>query len=128
MMNSPLHTIAASLMLLLMISAAKADIPPKKITLSDFPAAAVDEVVVPVPSEIFAVLDKLGNPNWKAQLREGDLKQLSQKLNIKYGVIRIFFTDSEVEGRARWITYFAYKKAEEILNAVENEIKSWNRN
>lgn len=64
----------------------------------------------------------------KAQLREGDLKQLSQKLNIKYGVIRIFFTDSEVEGRARWITYFAYKKAEEILNAVENEIKSWNRN
>ncbi len=50
---------------------ARADVPPKKITLSDFPAAAVDEVVVPVPSEIFAVLDKLGNPNWKAQLRDG---------------------------------------------------------
>lgn len=48
-----------------------ADTPPKKITLSDFPAAAVQEVVVPVPSEIFAVLDKLGNPNWKAQLRDG---------------------------------------------------------
>ena len=49
----------------------RADAPPKKITLSDFPAAAVQEVVVPVPSEIFAVLDKLGNPNWKAQLRNG---------------------------------------------------------
>ena len=48
-----------------------ADNPPKKIALSDFPAAAVEEVVVPVPSEIFAVLDKLGNPNWKAQLRNG---------------------------------------------------------
>jgi hypothetical protein len=49
----------------------RADTPPKKISLSDFPAAAVDEVVVPVPSEIFAVLDKLGNPNWKGQLRDG---------------------------------------------------------
>jgi hypothetical protein len=26
---------------------------------------------VTVPSEIFAVLDKLGNPNWKSQLRDG---------------------------------------------------------
>lgn len=49
----------------------RADAPPKKIALSDFPAAAVQDVVVPVPSEIFAVLDKLGNPNWKAQLRDG---------------------------------------------------------
>lgn len=50
---------------------AHADAPPKKIALSDFPAAAVDEVVVPVPSEIFTVLDKLGNPNWKGQQRNG---------------------------------------------------------
>ncbi len=52
----------------------RADNPPKKITLSDFPAAAVQEVVVPVPSEIFAVLDKMGNPNWKAELREGKVR------------------------------------------------------
>jgi len=52
----------------------KADNPPKKISLSDFPAAAVEEVVVPVPSEIFAVLDKLGNPNWKGQLRDGKVR------------------------------------------------------
>lgn len=44
---------------------------PTSINLSDFPAASVQDVVVPVPSEIFAVLDKLGNPNWKAQLRLG---------------------------------------------------------
>jgi|LauGreSBDMM110SN_4_FD.fasta_scaffold07502_2 hypothetical protein len=42
---------------------------PTSINLSDFPAASVQDVVVPVPSEIFGVLDKLGNPNWKAQLR-----------------------------------------------------------
>jgi hypothetical protein len=48
-----------------------ADNPPKKIDISEFPAKAVEEVVVPVPSEIFAVLDKLGNPNWKAELRDG---------------------------------------------------------
>jgi hypothetical protein len=53
------------------LSSLRADNPPRKIALSDFPAAAVEEVVVPVPSEIFAVLDKLGNPNWKSELREG---------------------------------------------------------
>jgi hypothetical protein len=42
--------------------------PVKKIDLGEFPAETVDNVVVPVPSEIFTVLDKLGNPNWRAQL------------------------------------------------------------
>ena len=68
MKNFPL---LLSLVCVTLLLPARADVPPKKITLSDFPAAAVDEVVVPVPSEIFAVLDKLGNPNWKAQLRDG---------------------------------------------------------
>jgi hypothetical protein len=35
-----------------------------------FPGYVVDEVVVPVPSEIFSVLDKLGEPNWKEELRK----------------------------------------------------------
>lgn len=47
----------------------RAQSPPASIDLSKFPAAAVDEVVVPVPSEIFSVLDKLGSPNWKAEMR-----------------------------------------------------------
>lgn len=42
--------------------------PPEKIDLNQFPADTVDNVVVPVPSEVFAVLDQLGNPNWRAEL------------------------------------------------------------
>ncbi len=42
--------------------------PAKKIDLGEFPAATIDNVVVPVPSEVFAVLDRLGTPNWRAQL------------------------------------------------------------
>jgi hypothetical protein len=53
----------------LALASSLAQPPPAAIDLSKFPAAAVDEVVVPVPSEIFNVLDKLGSPNWKAEMR-----------------------------------------------------------
>ncbi|MFZ4597194.1 MAG: hypothetical protein ACOYNN_00980 [Terrimicrobiaceae bacterium] len=43
---------------------------PASIDLSKFPAAEVKDVVVPVPSEVFLVLDKLGTPNWRAELRD----------------------------------------------------------
>ena len=71
-----LFSISTAIACLFLISSPimRADTPPKKISLSDFPAAAVEEVVVPVPSEIFAVLDKLGNPNWKGQLRDGKVR------------------------------------------------------
>jgi len=36
--------------------------------LSKFPGQVIDEVIVPVPSEIFTVLDKLGDPDWKAEV------------------------------------------------------------
>ena len=42
--------------------------PAERIDLSQFPAETVNEVVVPVPSEVFSVLEKLGNPNWRAEL------------------------------------------------------------
>ena len=42
--------------------------PDKTIDLGQFPAETVDNVVIPVPSEIFTVLDKLGNPNWRGEL------------------------------------------------------------
>jgi len=48
----------------------RAEDAPGQIDLSKFPAAAVDDVVVPVPSEVFNVLDKLGTPNWKDELRD----------------------------------------------------------
>jgi hypothetical protein len=39
---------------------------PQKLDVSKLPQQSkmVDEVVVPIPSEIFGVLDKLGKPNW----------------------------------------------------------------
>jgi hypothetical protein len=45
--------------------------PPAHIDISRLPhqATLVDDVVVPVPSEIFGVLDKLGSPNWHEVLR-----------------------------------------------------------
>ena len=47
--------------------------PPQKIDVSAFPPAGkiIDDVVVPVPSEVFAVLDKLGGkPHWEDVLRK----------------------------------------------------------
>jgi hypothetical protein len=45
--------------------------PKPKIDVAQLPAQAkmIDEVVVPVPSEIFGVLDKLGRPHWEDVLR-----------------------------------------------------------
>jgi hypothetical protein len=56
--------------------------PPPSIDLSKFPAAAVDEVVVPVPSEIFSVLDKLGSPNWKAEMRDNLGKNTGNRAQV----------------------------------------------
>lgn len=38
--------------------------PPQKIDLSQFPGEVVSKVVVPIPAEVFAVLDKVGEPDW----------------------------------------------------------------
>jgi hypothetical protein len=45
--------------------------PAQRIDVSQFPKEVklVEQVVVPVPSEVFAVLDKLGKPNWAEVLR-----------------------------------------------------------
>lgn len=37
---------------------------PEKIDLSNFPGEIVDQVVIPIPAEIFAVLDKLDEHDW----------------------------------------------------------------
>ena len=43
--------------------------PPKRLDLEKFPGALVDKVVIPVPAEIFMVLDKLGDPDWGSEVR-----------------------------------------------------------
>ena len=48
--------------------------PPKKIDVSHF-TSSVDEVVIPVPSEIFNALDKLGgSPNWSGVMPSAEPK------------------------------------------------------
>ncbi len=56
--------------------------PPQSINLADFPAESLDNVVVPVPSEVFAVLDKLGNPNWHRELLGGTVKASSNRTRV----------------------------------------------
>jgi hypothetical protein len=58
-----------------------------------FPGFVVDEVVVPVPSEIFAVLDKLGSPNWKDELRKVKLPETSDRIELS-----LVFGDVVAEG------------------------------
>ena len=60
------------------LAASSATEPPAHIDVSTFPPASklIDDVVVPVPSEIFAVLDKLGRPHWEDVLRSS--KSLSK--------------------------------------------------
>ena len=41
-----------------------AAVAPERIDLTNFPGELVDKVVVPIPAEIFAVLDKLDEPDW----------------------------------------------------------------
>ena len=66
--------------------------PAKTIAVNQFPKEAqlVERVLVPVPSEVFAVLDKLGKPNWPDVLRpqkglatpSGGKEQISLMLGV----------------------------------------------
>jgi hypothetical protein len=56
--------------------------PPNHIDLSKFPATQLDDIVVPLPSEVFNVLDKLGSPNWQEQLREPKVKNRGEREQI----------------------------------------------
>lgn len=42
---------------------------PERIDLTNFPGELVDKVVVPIPAEIFAVLDKLDEPDWNSGIQ-----------------------------------------------------------
>ena len=67
---------------LFVVATALGQAAPTQIDLSKFPAAAVDDVVVPVPSEIFIVLDKLGSPNWLAELPEDTGKSSGNRAQV----------------------------------------------
>lgn len=56
--------------------------PPAKIEVKALPATMVDDVVVPVPSEVFTVLDKLGEPDWHQLVRDNTLSRRTQRYEI----------------------------------------------
>ncbi|MFV0416202.1 MAG: hypothetical protein ACK5NG_07525 [Chthoniobacterales bacterium] len=56
--------------------------PPMHVDLSSFPATAVDDVVVPVPSEVFGILDKLGTPNWNAEISKSFGKNTGNRAQV----------------------------------------------
>ena len=82
--SSPLQAQGASL---LPSVASSGDAKSSQLVLSDFPGALVDKVVVPVPGEIFAVMDKLGAPNWSGELREisGNVPSDRIVLSLSFG-------------------------------------------
>jgi len=64
------------------VTCAMASEPPRHIDLGAMPATVVDEVIVPVPSEVFGVLDKLGNPNWHDVLRSTQSNAIGERPQV----------------------------------------------
>jgi hypothetical protein len=64
-------SILVAALAMLALGAARADEPKQHIDVGHLPqqATVVEDVIVPVPSEVFGVLDKLGTPNWHEVLR-----------------------------------------------------------
>lgn len=88
---SGLRSISASIAVALLLGSVQTPLlaSPAKINLDDFPGAVVDEVVVPVPSEVFGVLDKLGQPDWHRELRLSEVPRSSDrvKLALLFGTV-----------------------------------------
>jgi hypothetical protein len=59
-----------------------ADAPPRQIDLNRFPATKLDDVVVPLPSEVFNVLDKLGTPDWRGEMRSPNISGRGARAQI----------------------------------------------
>jgi flagellar biosynthesis regulator FlaF len=81
-MRIPFFAVTTAAVVFAGATALRAEPAPEQIDLSQFPAAAVQDVVVPVPSEIFNVLDKLGSPNWKGELRDSLGKQSGNRAQV----------------------------------------------
>ncbi len=53
-----------------------------ELDLTKFPGQIVDEVIVPVPSEIFTALDRLGNQDWKAQINHTPRPSFTDRTDV----------------------------------------------
>jgi len=72
----------ALLLLSSLATSAIASDPPRHIDLGAMPATVVDDVIVPVPSEVFGVLDKLGTPNWHEVLRPTQSNAIGERAQV----------------------------------------------
>jgi len=63
--------LGTTLLLLAAAEPAGGDQPPRHIDVGNgsLPATLIDDVVVPLPGEVFAALDKIGSPDWHDVLR-----------------------------------------------------------
>jgi len=52
------------------------------VDLSKFPGEVMEDVVIPVPSEIFSVLEKLGDPDWKREISVRVTPKFSDRIDI----------------------------------------------
>ena len=81
-MPNILNAVLAAGLLVAATTPLHAQKPPEVVDLSSFPAQSIDDVVVPVPSEVFIVLDKLGNPNWRSELRDSLGRQSGNRAQV----------------------------------------------
>lgn len=67
---------------------------PDSIDLSAFPGQIVKDVVIPIPAEVFAVLDKVGDPDW-----ESGIVHVESEVGIKdRGFLAMSFGSLVAEG------------------------------
>jgi hypothetical protein len=53
-----------------------------ELDLSQFPGQVVEEVIVPVPSEVFTALDRLGNQDWKAEVKHANRPAFTDRTDV----------------------------------------------
>ncbi len=121
--------------------------PPEQIDVTKLPSQAkvIDRVVVPVPNEIFAVLDKLGKPKWAGLIHRdvskakpaGEAPQIAMMLGviIAEGFIAVEAEDAEeVKELGRAILTFSnaigvrkavVRRANSVIEYADK--KRWNR-
>jgi hypothetical protein len=76
-----IHLFLCAVVVLPCLAIAKAA-PPRTIDVSNFPAKMVEDVVVPVPSEVFNVMSKLGGANWHGVMRTDDISPSGDRAQI----------------------------------------------
>ena len=121
--------------------------PPAQLNLEKLPSQAkvIDRVVVPVPNEVFAVLDKLGKPRWAGLIHRdaskakpiGEASQIAMMLGtiIAEGFIAVEAEDAEeVKDLGRAILTFSnaigvrkavVRRANSVIEFADK--KNWNR-